>query len=142
MPGQFDTTIWPPTPIPASTKKLIARLFDLCDTNDSTNGVNLAEEVFTADGQFLTANGGFEGKDEISKSRSAAWDVVTYRRHIVDRVYPGDKEGNDLILTGKLETRTKDSGQGTTVVEFAARGIVRGQKLKLWHAYVGNSTKA
>lgn len=71
MPGQFDTTIWPPTPIPESTKKLIARLFDLCDTNDSTNGVNLAEEVFTADGQFLTANGGFEGKD--GKSVCLVW---------------------------------------------------------------------
>lgn len=80
---------------------------------------------------------------EISKSRSAAWNVVTYRRHIVDKIYPGDKEGNELILTGKLETRTKN-GQGTTVTDFAARGIVdpSGPRLKLWQAYIGNSSTA
>lgn len=58
---------------------------------------------------------------EIAKSRASAWNVVTFRKHTVDKVYAGSPDGADLVLTGTLESRTKGSGSATIVTEFAGR---------------------
>ncbi|KAI1618052.1 hypothetical protein EDD37DRAFT_254033 [Exophiala viscosa] len=134
----------PPTPVPSEVKDLINRLFQLVDSKDDNVGTILAEEIFTPDAMFISANGTFNGKDEISASRTNAWKVVTSRHHMVDKVFSGNADGTDLVLVGRLETRTKDS-DATTSTEFAARGVfdktaAGGPKLKSYQAWVGSSS--
>ncbi|OQU95759.1 SnoaL-like domain-containing protein [Cladophialophora immunda] len=141
------STVWPPTPVPPATKDLLGRFFHLVDQKDDTVGVVLAEEVFTPDARFVSANGAFEGKEQIAKSRARAWDVVTFRKHTVDKVYAGGADGADLVLTGRLETRTKDGGSATTVTDFAGRVVLdqrngAGPRIKEYQAWIGQSTTA
>ncbi|KIW98760.1 uncharacterized protein Z519_00423 [Cladophialophora bantiana CBS 173.52] len=140
------STVWPPTPVSPAVKTLLARLFHLVDQKDDNVGSLLAEEIFTPDARFVSANGVFRGKKEITNSRANAWKVVTFRKHTVDKVYAGAADGTDLVLTGTLETRTKDSGSATTITEFAARAVIdqsagsTGPRIKEYQAWIGTST--
>ncbi|KAH0848102.1 hypothetical protein FOPE_01887 [Fonsecaea pedrosoi] len=153
-----SSTIWPPAPISPAVKDLLGRFFHLADQKDDNVGTVLAEEVFTPDGRFVTANGAFEGKEQIATSRAGAWTVVTFRKHTVDKVYATGVnvtgEGvTDIVLTGRLETRTKDGGSVVgTVTDFAARvvfvgggddddksGESAGWRIREYQAWIGRS---
>ncbi|KAJ9607565.1 hypothetical protein H2200_007643 [Cladophialophora chaetospira] len=147
MSDAFASTQWPPTPISSEVKHLLSRFLEIVDLEDEKAGQLLADEVFTSDGELVASTGSFHGADvlflEIARSRENAWKVVDYRHHVIDKVFAGNKDGTDLILVGRLETRTKDSSN-TTITEFAAKALVdtskpSGPRLKLWAAYIGNS---
>jgi len=81
---------------------------------------------------------------EISNSRAQAWKVITFRHHKIERVFAGDPEGKDLILVGKLEARTKNESDRTTITEFAGRLLVEETaegkaKLSSYQAFIGTS---
>ena len=62
MPTALEHTVWPDTPIEPEVKDLMALFFHLVDLNDTGAGQQLAEHVFTPDGQMITANGTFNGE--------------------------------------------------------------------------------
>ncbi|KAK4942972.1 hypothetical protein LTR10_017356 [Elasticomyces elasticus] len=144
MAQALSSATLPPTPISSEVKDLINRIFHLVDQRDDNVGTILAEQIFTPDAMFISANGTFQGKEEISASRANAWKVVTSRHHMVDKVFSGNADGTDLVLVGRLETRTKDS-DATKSTEFAARGVVDkaavgGPRFSSYQAWVGNSS--
>ena len=67
MPTALEHTVWPDTPIEPEVKDLIALFFRLVDLNDKDAGKPLAEDVFTADGKMITANGAFDGEAGASR---------------------------------------------------------------------------
>ncbi|OAL23938.1 hypothetical protein AYO20_10788 [Fonsecaea nubica] len=155
----ISSTIWPPTPISPAVKDLLGRFFHLADQKDDNVGTVLAEEVFTPDARFVTATGAFEGKEQIATSRAGAWTVVTFRKHTVDKVYAtgvnvgGEGVTTDIVLTGKLETRTEDGGSVSTVTDFAARvvfvggddksgGSGAGWRIREYRAWIGRSERS
>ncbi|OAP57542.1 hypothetical protein AYL99_08280 [Fonsecaea erecta] len=146
-----DVCLSPSTPVSPATKDLVARFFHLVDQQDDNVGPLLAEEIFTPDARFVSANSAFQGKEKIAKSRASAWNVVTFRKHTVDKVYAGSPDGADLVLTGTLESRTKGSGSTTTVTKFAGRAVVdqsvdqsagAGPRIKHYQAWIGQSYAA
>ena len=62
MSTALERTGWPDTPIEPEVKDLIALFFRLVDLSDNEAGRQLAEDVFTADGNMITANGAFDGE--------------------------------------------------------------------------------
>lgn len=65
MAQALSSAVWPPTPVSSEVKELLARLFHLVDQKDDNVGTILAEQIFTADASFISANGTFKGKDGI-----------------------------------------------------------------------------
>lgn len=59
----ISSTVWPSTPVSPTTKDLVARFFHLVDQQDDNVGPLLAEEIFTPDARFVSANSAFEGKE-------------------------------------------------------------------------------
>ena len=70
MPTALEYTVWPDTPIEPEVKDLIALFFHLVDLNDTDAGEQLAEHVFTPDGQMITASGTFNGEAGASQISS------------------------------------------------------------------------
>ncbi|KIW75331.1 hypothetical protein Z517_10072 [Fonsecaea pedrosoi CBS 271.37] len=106
-----EATEWPSFEINPAIKDLISRFFKLLDTQDSSVGNVLADEIFAPNGQ-------------IRGSRDSAWKVVTERRHAVLKVFSADLEGSDLSLIGHVEMSFNN---GKSVEgEFAGRSGVEG----------------
>lgn len=132
------STIWPISQCSDDIKKLVDRLFTLADTRTVDAGDLLAQEVFSAEGQFLSPKGTFTGSTgtpacpirpitansvaEIRESRKDAWTTVKTRHHVVSKVYINDTQGIDLIIIGSLSTEALDGTRAS--IDFVARMIV------------------
>ncbi|BCS23671.1 uncharacterized protein APUU_40115A [Aspergillus puulaauensis] len=116
------STIWPISQCSDDIKKLVDRLFTLADTKTVDAGDLLAQEVFSAEGQFLSPQGTFTGSNEIRESRKNAWTTVKTRYHVVSKVYINDTQGTDLIIIGSLSTEALDTTRAR--VDFVARMVV------------------
>lgn len=57
-----NAAIWPTSMPSSDVKTLVERFFTLVDTNSDDVGQKLAEEVFTPDAVFITANTTFQGQ--------------------------------------------------------------------------------
>lgn len=53
--------MWPISQPSTEVKQLVHRFFALADTNSQEVGQVLADEIFTQDGVFITANNKFQG---------------------------------------------------------------------------------
>ncbi|OAL20123.1 hypothetical protein AYO20_11560 [Fonsecaea nubica] len=119
-----EATEWPSFEINPAIKDLISRFFKLLDTQDSSVGNVLADEIFALNGRAEFGGHFFNGKEEIRGSRDSAWKVVTERRHAVLKVFSADLEGSDLSLIGHVEMSFNN---GKSVEgEFAGRLGVEG----------------
>ncbi|KIX02782.1 uncharacterized protein Z518_08724 [Rhinocladiella mackenziei CBS 650.93] len=148
MASVFESTVWPSTPIASEIKDLIAHFFRLVDLKDGSVGQTLAEEVFTSDATLIGGGGTFSGKDEIKTCRANAWNAVIFRHHAVDKVFVSGSDGKDIVVTGKMKSKTKDSPERMTVTEFAARIVIDantaadGPRMKSYQAWVGSVSSA
>lgn len=81
---------------------------------------------------------------EIAKCREKAWDTVVMRRHTVESVLAGDKDGKDLILSGNVVYRTTEGVTFNMQFSGLAKIVTVpeiGQRLSLWHAYGGQASR-
>ncbi|KAK6365173.1 hypothetical protein, variant [Exophiala oligosperma] len=131
---------WPATPVPEEVKDLINLFFELGDTKDASAGPSMADKVFSHGGEMVRATGTVKGNEQIARSRDKAWDVIAFRKHMIEKVFVGDKDGKDLIVMGTLENYTKEN-QNSTFQEFAARFMVEGEgataRVKSYQAWLG-----
>ncbi|OJJ67050.1 hypothetical protein ASPBRDRAFT_34364 [Aspergillus brasiliensis CBS 101740] len=61
MSDSRELVIWPISKPSPAVKQLISHFFALVDTNSQDVGQVLADEIFTQDGVFITANAMFQG---------------------------------------------------------------------------------
>lgn len=98
-----ETTVWPTSvELDPSIKDLIGLFYALADDKSSDAGPRMAREVFSKDAFMGAATGGFNGSEEISRSRDNAWKTVSSRRHSVFKVFVNDAAGHELVVLGKL----------------------------------------
>lgn len=63
----------------------------------------------------------------IIHSRDAAWDAVTSRRHIFEKLYTHDESARDLMAFGRVEVALRNGK--ALVAPFAARLLVDANSL-------------
>lgn len=54
---------WPSQPIPEPVKRLVARFYSLVDSTASNAGQELADTVFTRDGEFVVNKRSMKGSE-------------------------------------------------------------------------------
>ncbi|KAJ5756892.1 uncharacterized protein N7511_007074 [Penicillium nucicola] len=119
MQNDKDSPVWPSLQPSSGVKQLVSRFFALVDTNSEEVGQTLADDIFTQDGVFITANGTFQGAAEISQSRNGAWATVKTRQHKILKCYVNDTHFTDIFLVGNLKLETLSGTHAS--LEFIAR---------------------
>lgn len=137
MGHSTEHTIWPYISPAKETKDLLDSLLSSMDSDETSVGDTLADNIFAPNGVIKSAHGIFEGSKgkslhrtitgsarrhiircgrdsrcwytaEIRRCRDQAWNLVTHRRHEVKRVYVHDSQVFDLLLIGSLEMLLKN----------------------------------
>ncbi|OAL46314.1 hypothetical protein IQ07DRAFT_647307 [Pyrenochaeta sp. DS3sAY3a] len=95
------TTEWPNGKDLEDFKPLIDKFFSLLDDKGDAVGDQLADDIFTSDGELAAPAGKASGSAEIRTCRKNAWNLVVQRKHSVRRVYRHNDE-TDLMLIGDV----------------------------------------
>ncbi|KAK5156784.1 hypothetical protein LTS14_004997 [Recurvomyces mirabilis] len=128
-------------PVPSAVKNLITNFFRIGDKPDPDAGNLWADEVFAADGRLVV------GENEIV-GEQGAWAAIESRRHVVQRVYAGGSDAEDLMLHGVLTQTIRGNGREVQI-PFAARMVLQpgsrqtsSPKIQLYQAWaVRNSER-
>ncbi|KAK3112892.1 hypothetical protein LTR53_010337 [Teratosphaeriaceae sp. CCFEE 6253] len=119
--ARMDGAEWPCQPVPDPVKRLVARFYRLIDATAPKCSQQLADHVFTLDGEFVVNKRRMVGREQIVNWHAGGDDIVA-RRHEVHKIYVCSDSGEDLLMTGTLTMQSDVGLIGET--SYTARCVV------------------
>ncbi|TKA65757.1 hypothetical protein B0A55_10836 [Friedmanniomyces simplex] len=120
-------------------KRLLTRFYTLIDAATPESSEQLANQVFSEDGEFVVNKRRMQGREQIMNWHNKSSGDVVLRRHEVHKIYVCSESGDDLLMTGTLTMKSDQGLVGET--SYSARCVVNDAalpkpKVELWQFWL------